>query len=403
MNDAMLKRLAALPPLGGDQAIHRLCKICRGTAAAFDVVDFQKICSEEHPYMFGYSGIQVNYYRCLECEFLFTDFTDDWDEEDFRKFIYNDDYIKVDGDYIDARPRRDGRFFIELLGPFPGLSVLDYGGGAGILAAVLREDGIDAECYDPFSSPSRPERRFDIITCMEVIEHSPDPIGTLRDMASLLNAGGCILVGTGVQPDNIESVRANWWYVGPRNGHVSLQSAGSLIHLGTAAGLITYRASYLHGFAAMPSAVSSALLERIGSPAISLLLCAPDHEASAGSALTCDLGDWHGIEDDSFRWTAKSEVAWHWLPPMARCTVELRLPHIMTIAPDFLERAELLFGDHPVPIRLEGRSLRATVMLESDAPVTIRLVTPPLPTPHDLYGSDDTRPMGIAFRTISSV
>lgn len=397
MDETLLTKLAALSPLGSQEKVHRKCKVCSGIAPAFDVVDFQKICSTDQPYMFGQAGIPVYYYRCMDCEFLFTDFVDDWTAADFSRFIYNEDYIKVDGDYADARPRRDGAFFGELLAPYPGLSVLDYGGGAGVLAGVLRNAGFEAECYDPFSSPRRPERLFDVITCMEVIEHSPDPVGTLRDMASFLQPGGCILVGTGVQPDDIETVRTNWWYVAPRNGHVSLQSVASLVPLGKAAGLVPYPSGYLHGFASAPSAASAALLGRIGRPSLDLLLSAPD-EASSAATLTCDLADWHEIEDSSFRWTARSEIVWQWTPPMGNCDVQLRLTSIMEIAPDFLSRSRLLIGGQAVAIKVSGNSLRATATLESDAPVEIRLVTPPPPTPRELYGTADTRQLGLAIR-----
>ena len=398
MDETTRAKLAAMFPLGLRQEPHRLCKICGGIAETFDVVDFKKICSLDNPYMFGLSGIPVYYYRCTDCEFLFTTFCDDWTAEDFRNFIYNDDYIKVDGDYAEARPRRDGKFFVELLRPYAGLSVLDYGGGAGVLAAVLRAEGIEADCYDPYSSPDRPQDRFDVITCMEVIEHSPDPVATLRDMASLLNAGGCILVGTGLQPDDVETVRTNWWYVAPRNGHISLQSAASLIPLGKAAGLVTYRAGYLHGFALAPSAVSIGLLERIGRPAVDLLLSAPDGASSAGAMLTCDLADWHGIEDAGLRWTAKSEIVWHWTPTMARCDIQLRLPLVIEIEPNFVSRSRLLVDDRAVPLKCNGRHATAMASLDSDAPVTIRLITPPLSTPHSINGSADLRSLGVALQ-----
>ena len=397
MDETVLKKLAGLPPLGGGPAPSRVCKICGAAARPFDVVDFNKFCDQRDPYRFGYSGIPVYYYRCVDCEFLFTDFADDWSEEDFKNYIYNDDYIKVDGDYAEARPRRDAQFFADLLRPYPGLSLLDYGGGAGVLAAALREEGFDAECYDPFSSPARPERRFGLITCMEVIEHSPDPIATLRDMGSFLEPGGCILVGTGLQPDDIETLRTGWWYVGPRNGHVSLQSAASLIPLARAAGLIAYRGGYLHGFAASPSDRSAALLARIGRPAVDLLLGAPDAEGSAGPGVTCDLADWHGIEDAHLRWTAQSEVAWHWTPPWPRCDVEFRFPFIMEIAPGFVAGAQLHIDGQGVSLHSDGRTIKARASLESEAPVTIRLVTPPPPTPQQIYGSADLRHLGIAF------
>jgi SAM-dependent methyltransferase len=399
MDETKLTRLAALPPLEVQEELRLSCKICGGVAPTFDVIDFQKVCSLERPYMFGLSRIPVYYYRCTECAFLFTDFTDDWSIEEFNRFIYNQDYIKVDGDYAGARPRRDGESFRDLLRPYTGLSVLDYGGGTGVLAEVLREAGHDAECYDPFSSPARPGRRFDLITCMEVIEHSPDPVSSLRDMADLLKPDGCILIGTGLQPDEIEILRANWWYIAPRNGHVSLQSTASLVSLGRAVGMIAHPSAYLHGFAnAAPSPVSSALLERIGRPMLDVFLSAPDAYGRVAPALTSDLSQWQDIEEASFRWTARSEIVWRWTPPIGDCNVQLRLSAYMEMEQNFLSRARLLIDDREVPLELRGLSFRAVALLETEAPVTIRLITPPPPRPRDIHGTNDRRHLGIAVR-----
>jgi 2-polyprenyl-6-hydroxyphenyl methylase/3-demethylubiquinone-9 3-methyltransferase len=37
-----------------------------------------------------------------------------------------------------------------------------------------------------------------------------------------------IIISTLLQPDNIDQQGVNWWYAGPRNGHVSLFSRASL-------------------------------------------------------------------------------------------------------------------------------------------------------------------------------
>jgi SAM-dependent methyltransferase len=398
MDETLLARLTALPRLGSDDGKRRSCKICGGVAGAFDVVDFHKMCSPEDPYMFGHSGISVYYYRCADCEFLFTDFFDNWTPADYSRFIYNEDYIKVDGEYAEARPRRDAASFLEMLQPYGPLSILDYGGGAGVLAAALRDAGYDAICYDPFSSPARPDRRFDLITCMEVVEHSPDPVGTLRDMVCFLKPDGCMLVGTGVQPDDIEVVRAGWWYVAPRNGHISLQSSASLVAMGRAAGLIAHPSGYLHGFTIAPSAVSADLMARIGRPVLDLRLAAPDAAGVAGPMLFSDPAGWHGIEDGSFRWTASGEIVWRWTPAIGDCDVALRFAATMAITPDFLAQAQLFVNDKAVPFSLRGQSLRETVHLEDDQPVTIRLVTPLPPLANDINRSGDLRRLGLAVR-----
>jgi 2-polyprenyl-6-hydroxyphenyl methylase/3-demethylubiquinone-9 3-methyltransferase len=44
------------------------------------------------------------------------------------------------------------------------------------------------------------------------------------------------MFSTLMQPANIDAIKTNWWYIGPRNGHVSIYSEASLQHLATQAG-----------------------------------------------------------------------------------------------------------------------------------------------------------------------
>jgi Methyltransferase domain len=228
MDTRIRKALAALPRLDvvNARAAGTSCKICGAAAEFFDVSDFNK-CADG--YRFGPSGVYVDWYRCSMCRFIFTDFFDRWTAEDFGLFVYNEDYVKVDGEYLGARPKRTAAAAAELLRGHEARSILDYGSGSGLFAQRMAEQGFSAvENYDPIASPTRPVGKFDIITCFEVMEHSPDPLGTLRDMASLLTPGGVVVVGTLLQPPEIGSVRTNWWYAAPRNGHLSLYSDHAL-------------------------------------------------------------------------------------------------------------------------------------------------------------------------------
>src|SRR6185437_5946365 len=51
---------------------------------------------------------------------------------------------------------------------------------------------------------------------------------------------GCIVIGQTLQPEQILSVRGNWWYLAPRNGHVSTYTEEALEHLGREYGLLFY-------------------------------------------------------------------------------------------------------------------------------------------------------------------
>ena len=86
-------------------------------------------------------AVLVPYHRCEACGFLFTPFFDNWTQHAFQRFIYNDDYIVVDPEYIGARPIRVAERFADLLAPARGSRVLDWGAGSGIFAAEMADAG----------------------------------------------------------------------------------------------------------------------------------------------------------------------------------------------------------------------------------------------------------------------
>jgi hypothetical protein len=206
------------------------CKVCGGASTLYGVVDFHKSCIEAQGRRLAMSGRPIYYRRCQRCGFLFTTAFDTWDFEAFRRHIYNNDYVAVDPDYVEARPSGNASVIAR---SFPdarsSMTILDYGGGSGLLAARLREQGFTASTYDPFSSFNEPPReRFDLITCFEVMEHVPSPDATVAAMVGLMKKPGAILFSTLVQPANMDEVGLNWWYASPRNGHISLYSTAAL-------------------------------------------------------------------------------------------------------------------------------------------------------------------------------
>ena len=110
------------------------------------------------------------------------------------------------------------------------LDILDYGGGNGRFAELMRAADFRCETYDPFSPAfrARPTRRFNLITCFETLEHMPDPVAGAADIVSLLADDAAILFATLAQPADFAAVGLGWWYIGPRNGHVTLHSRESL-------------------------------------------------------------------------------------------------------------------------------------------------------------------------------
>jgi 2-polyprenyl-6-hydroxyphenyl methylase/3-demethylubiquinone-9 3-methyltransferase len=210
------------------------CKCCGALAVRYGVVDFHKNCEIYRRDVLDLSGIPIYYHRCPVCQFIFTTAFDQFTHDDFRRFVYNEEYLLVDPDYLDVRPRSTAAFLSGLFSPAKPDRVLDYGGGNGKLAELLRQAGFGHVCtYDPFvpGHAQRPEGRFDCVLSFEVVEHSTDPAQSFADMNDALMEPGLIILSTLLQPPDIDRQGLSWWYAGPRNGHVSLFSRASVAKL----------------------------------------------------------------------------------------------------------------------------------------------------------------------------
>ena len=215
------------------------CPICKGASPIYGAVDFHKSCLEAQGRALNPSGLIVHYRHCGECGFVFCDTFKAWTPDEFKACIYNQDYAIVDPDFSETRPTNNATVIDALFTASKDtLSILDYGGGNGLFAELLRAKGYQAQTYDPFSEHrQKPLEKADLITAFEVIEHSNTPHETIEEMASLIKPEGIILFSTLLQPADFSDYGLKWWYVAPRNGHVSIFSETSLKRLLNSHGL----------------------------------------------------------------------------------------------------------------------------------------------------------------------
>jgi len=372
----------------------RPCKLCLGTAYHFCVVDFNKSCNMAP---LNTTNIGVEYFKCRVCELIFTDFFDDWKNDDFKSLIYNDEYLVVDPDYAGARSVANAELFARVLEPVKGAaSLLDYDGGGGGFALEMERRGfVGAQSYDPYGENQQlAAETFDIVTAFEVIEHSTNPAATLDEILRKVSSGGLVLVGQTIQPEDIDDIRADWWYIAPRNGHVSFYSHKTLLDFAKSRGLI-YR--YIGGsfilYRPDTSNMSNKILDGLPSVVEFVSLGAPCPQP-------CSLGEWHEVENETtqlYRWTAAEEVSLGEVFLEAK-TIVVTLPYLMSIGDEFVRGCRLRIGSETAELRpTDLNSLVGTVTLNKPARYQVIQKTPPLRSPVELGLNTDARKLGIAI------
>ncbi|UTH75826.1 class I SAM-dependent methyltransferase [Chromobacterium sp. IIBBL 290-4] len=212
------------------------CSICQAAGVdAFGEKDFGHAGNDHFIQARTYPdyGVMVPYHHCHRCGFVFSALFDRWQDKDFLENVYNDDYHLSDPPFLEERPSNNSRLVASLFeSVFKQGEVLDYGGGNGLLSTLLRQRDIDAYSYDPHFGevdvfPSG--KTFDLVTAFEVIEHVPHlkQRALMEHLSSFLHADrmSMALLST-------ETIAAqagiDWWYICPRNGHISIHSEDSL-------------------------------------------------------------------------------------------------------------------------------------------------------------------------------
>jgi 2-polyprenyl-6-hydroxyphenyl methylase/3-demethylubiquinone-9 3-methyltransferase len=82
----------------------------------------------------------------------------------------------------------------------------------------------EAVTYDPMvpEHAGRPSGKFDLVTCFETLEHLPNPLDGIAKIVECVAEPGAVFYSTLTQPDDFDNHGLSWWYVGPRNGHISI-------------------------------------------------------------------------------------------------------------------------------------------------------------------------------------
>jgi 2-polyprenyl-3-methyl-5-hydroxy-6-metoxy-1,4-benzoquinol methylase len=221
-----------------------------------------------------YSDRDYELRRCDRCGYAFI--SNPW--TDFAR-IYDDRYYAGQG----ADPMVDYRFELadpartirqyewrgltriveQLLSGLAGVRWLDFGAGnGGLVRHVLQTTAASATGFEegsiaasartagiPMVSAQELEHesaRFDVVTAIEVLEHTLDPVAELRRIRRLLRPGGLLLLTTG----NAAPFAGNlprWSYVVPEI-HISFFEPRTLVQAFAASGLRPDRMPARNGF-----------------------------------------------------------------------------------------------------------------------------------------------------------
>lgn len=168
---------------------------------------------------------QANLVRCTTCGFLAV-VEPTWLEQSFLDELNSLDIGSVDrcGVVVD---------FLEVIvrsERLTGQTVLDWGGGYGLLTRMARERGIKCVNFDPyvkdlFSGPASVQSPVasGLAVASEVFLHLTDPLAALLE---LLDQADTVVITAVVPPVELT---ADWWYLMPETGqHVSFFPVSSL-------------------------------------------------------------------------------------------------------------------------------------------------------------------------------
>ena len=128
-----------------------------------------------------------------------------------------------------------------------GMSLIDVGCGPGAFLKAARESGFEVLGLEPAWLPTfwarrklgldvraiklelfRPARLFDVVVCLHVIEHMPDPLSAMRRMSEICKPDGIILLATpNLGCQKAREMGVDWEAVGPAD-HLFLFDEKSL-------------------------------------------------------------------------------------------------------------------------------------------------------------------------------
>lgn len=179
----------------------------------------------------------VRYHCCPDCEFISMDESSILTADEEKKRYDAHENSLEDPSYVEYFRRFIDAAILDYCA-VKGRG-LDFGSGPSpVLATILARDyGFSMDIHDPFYAPRKPYlgKRYDLVTCTEVVEHLKDPLEYFQMFVGLLEEGGLLAVMTSFHPKNDESF-LNWHYRRDAS-HISFFTLRTMEQIALQAGL----------------------------------------------------------------------------------------------------------------------------------------------------------------------
>lgn len=187
------------------------CLLCQGDASHF------------------HSDRQRRYFRCADCQLIFADPASQLPPQQERAVYDQHQNHPGDAGYRRFLSRLAEPLMAKLM---PGQQGLDFGCGPGpTLALMLTEAGFPCANYDPYYRPDAEllARRYDFVTCSEVVEHFCRPHDSWRQLAQLVRPGGWLAVMTKRASGSLDAFRR--WHYKNDPTHVAFYAEATFAYL----------------------------------------------------------------------------------------------------------------------------------------------------------------------------
>jgi hypothetical protein len=152
------------------------------------------------------------YFYCSNCNFISLD----------KKYFVSKKQQKLR--YLKHNNNLENKGYVDMLNGFIDIIIknkkgiekaLDFGSGPNpVLKMLLEKKRIKTDIYDIHFQKNKifSNKKYDLITMTEVLEHIKNPLNTLKMLSKHLNKEGIIAIMTLFHP-NKKDLFQDWWYI----------------------------------------------------------------------------------------------------------------------------------------------------------------------------------------------